>query len=61
MSPSTFTLRAKLICAIAVVVSLVSFPLMYLGYRDAYDHAIDAAVDKFGNITHILSEAAELS
>lgn len=61
MSPSTFTLRAKLICAIAVVVSLVSFPLMYLGYRDAYDHAIDAAVEKFGNITHILSEAAELS
>ena len=61
MSPSTFTLRAKLICAIAVVVSLVSFPLMYLGYRDAYDHAIDAAVEKFGNITHTLSEAAELS
>lgn len=61
MSPRTFSLRAKLICAIALIVSLVSFPLIYLGYRDAYQHSIDAATDKFSNITRILSDAAELS
>lgn len=61
MNARIFSLRAKLICAIAAVIALASFPLIYMSYQDAYKHSIDAATDKFSNVTRILKDAAELS
>ncbi len=56
-----FTLRAKLICAVGAIASFAGFPLIWLGYNDTYDHAIQTTQAEFSRVTQIVNDAAELS
>lgn len=35
-----FSLRIKLVIAIGAIVSMASFPLIWMGYRDVYDEYV---------------------
>ena len=61
MKNRTFSLRTKLLGAIAVIVSAASCPLIYIGYSDTYDRSVAAAEEKFGNLTRIVEEDLHLS
>lgn len=61
MNTGRTSLRAKLVGAAALVVAASSSPLIYLGYVDAYDHAVDAAAVRFDNVTRIVADEIERS
>ena len=46
-----FSLRVKLVIAIGAIVSMASFPLIWMGYRDVYDHSIEAARERFVSLS----------
>lgn len=56
-----FSLRIKLVIAVGTIVTLASVPLIWLGYRDVYDHSIQAATDRFGSLTRMLEEDLRIS
>lgn len=58
---SKFSLRIKLVVSIGVIITLASVPLIWLGYRDVYDHSIRAATDRFGSLTRMLEEDLRIS
>lgn len=56
-----FSLRVKLVIAIGAIVSMASFPLIWMGYRDVYDHSIEAARKRFVSLSRMLEEDLRLS
>ena len=56
-----FSLRVKLVIAIGAIVSTASFPLIWMGYRDVYDHSIEAARKRFVSLSRMLEEDLRLS
>ena len=56
-----FSLRVKLVIAIGAIVSMASFPLIWMGYRDVYDHSIEAARERFVSLSRMLEEDLRLS
>ena len=61
MRRGNFTLRTKLVCATAAVVSLAGLPLVYLGYSDAYRNGVASAEAEFSHITRMIGGSAALS
>ncbi len=55
------SLRVKLIAVMALVVSLASFPLIYLSYQDSYDRAIESAREDFDTTVRLIEEGVKLS
>ena len=55
------SLRVKLIAVMALVVSLASFPLIYLSYQDSYDRAIESAREDFDTTVRLVEEGVKLS
>lgn len=55
------SLRAKLLGALALVVTAASLPLIRIGYVDTYGHALDAAKGRFDDVTRIVADEVERS
>ncbi|MCF0254232.1 MAG: hypothetical protein HUK26_07875, partial [Duodenibacillus sp.] len=55
------SLRIKLVLAIALIVSLAGFPLIYIGYKDAYNGAVDVAREHHATLTKMVEDAVELA
>lgn len=57
----SLSLRAKLVLLAALIVSLASAPVIYLGYRDAYERSEQLALEKFNSISRIVDEETRLA
>ena len=55
------SLRTKLVCTLAVIVSIAACPLIYFGYVDTLERTVSAAKDKFEKNNQILEEQLSLS
>lgn len=55
------SLRTKLVCTLAAIVTVVSCPLVYFAYSDTVARSVAAAEDKFEKISQILEEDIGLS
>lgn len=55
------SLRTKLVCTLATIVSIAACPLIYFGYTDTLERSITAAQDKFEKNNQILEEDLGLS
>ncbi|MGN1208821.1 MAG: hypothetical protein ACI4SV_00860, partial [Duodenibacillus sp.] len=55
------SLRVKLVLIIALIVSLATLPLIYLGYRDTLERAVVSAKNHFEQMSRIVNEGIQLS
>ncbi|MDY6009932.1 MAG: SpoIIE family protein phosphatase, partial [Duodenibacillus sp.] len=55
------SLRVKLVLIIALIVSLATLPLIYLGYRDTLERAVASAQNHFEQMSRIVNEGIQLS
>ena len=61
MQLGNLSLRAKLLGALALVVTAASLPLIRIGYVDTYGHALEAAKGRFDDVTRIVADEVERS
>ena len=61
MNLRQLSLRTKLVCALAVVMTLSSCPLVYLGYAETYRQTLESFEQKFANTARILDKDLELT
>lgn len=50
------SLRAKLVCALALLVCVAACPMVYFGYVDTLERSIEAAEGRFARIRQLLEE-----
>lgn len=55
------SLRVKLVLIIALIVSLATLPLIYLGYRDTLSRSVASAKNHFEQLSRIVNEGIQLS
>lgn len=55
------SLRVKLVLIIALIVSLATLPLIYLGYRDTLERSVASAKNHFEQMSRIVNEGIQLS
>lgn len=61
MNLRQFSLRTKLVCALAVVMTLSSCPLVYIGYAQTYRQTLESVEQKFANAARVLDKDLELT
>lgn len=55
------SLRVKLMLLAALIVCLACAPVIYLGYRDAYESSEKLALEKFNSVSRIVDEETKLA